>query len=215
MTAPDAPGRRVRKRRQTQDHLAKTAARLFEVHGFDEVTMEQIAIDADVAKGTLYNYFPVKEAVLAHWIHLQLASDMAHLSADMDPNAGFEDAIDRILDASADWCERHRIYLLPYLRFRFMEIEIATPKSNDADADAGDMIGAFEWLIRKSQQAGRLCSDLGAEHLATMFHHLYLAALLRWLNVPNLVLREEFAAAVRIFVEGTARRASKSTMHKG
>lgn len=213
MTAPDAPGRRVRKRRQTQDHLAKTAVRLFEAYGFDEVTMEQIALDADVAKGTLYNYFPVKEAVLAHWIHMQLASDMAHLSADMDPNAGFEDAIAHILNASADWCEQHRVYLLPYLRFRFMEIEIAAPKSDDADA--GDMIGAFEWLIRKSQEAGQMRNDLGAGHLATMFHHLYLAALLRWLNVPNLILRDEFAAAVRIFIEGTASRSSKFTKRKG
>jgi AcrR family transcriptional regulator len=42
-----------------------TAMRLFRRHGFDAVTMEQIAEAADIAKGTLYDYFPVKEAILS------------------------------------------------------------------------------------------------------------------------------------------------------
>lgn len=36
-------GRRQRKREQTANHLAATAFRLFEAHGYDSVAMEQIA----------------------------------------------------------------------------------------------------------------------------------------------------------------------------
>lgn len=208
MTAPDAPNRRDRKRRRTQDHLANTAERLFKAHGFDEVTMEQIAVAADVARGTLYNHFPVKEAALAHWIHMQLAHDMQHIAAEIDPQAGFVESISHILEASANWCQRHRDYLLPYLRFRFMEIGSTADKQDDADA--GDMIGAFTWLILKSQEAGQMRTDISAAHLATMFHHLYLAALLRWLHEPGLSLGEEFNAAVRLFVEGAAPRVAKN-----
>ncbi len=46
------------------------------MHGYESVTMEQIAAAADVARGTLYNHFPFKEAVLAYWIHGQLAKDL-------------------------------------------------------------------------------------------------------------------------------------------
>ena len=43
------PGRRERKRAQTLDHLAAVAFALFEEHGYDAVTMEQIAVASDVA----------------------------------------------------------------------------------------------------------------------------------------------------------------------
>lgn len=208
MTAPTAPHRRERKRRRTQDHLADTAARLFEAHGFDAVTMEQIAVAADVARGTLYNHFPVKEAVLAHWIHLQLAQDMQHLAVAIDPRAGFVPNLSLILDASAHWCERHRDVLKPYLRFRMLE----SLADRQAQAEADDMIGAYAGLILASQQAGLMRKDLSAAHLATLFHHLYLAALLRWLNEPGLSLREEFNAAVRLFVEGASAHVAKASL---
>jgi phosphohistidine swiveling domain-containing protein len=74
-------GRRERKRQQTMNHLADTAWQLFETHGFETVTMETIAETADVAKGTLYNYFPVKEALLRHHLHRELADRMPKILA--------------------------------------------------------------------------------------------------------------------------------------
>ena len=43
------PGRRARKRARMLDLLTGTAARLFEQQGYEAVTMEQIAAEADVA----------------------------------------------------------------------------------------------------------------------------------------------------------------------
>ena len=40
----------------------------FKTRGFEATTMEQIAADADIAKGTLYNYFPVKEAIIDEYM---------------------------------------------------------------------------------------------------------------------------------------------------
>lgn len=62
MLASKSLSRRDRKRLQTLNHLASAAMRLFERDGFKAVTMERIAAEADVAKGTLYNHFPTKEA---------------------------------------------------------------------------------------------------------------------------------------------------------
>jgi AcrR family transcriptional regulator len=201
MMVPSASGRRDRKRSQTQDHLARTAERLFGAQGFAAVTMEQIAAEADVAKGTLYNHFPTKEAVLAHWIHMELAGDLEQLAGAIGPCMTFAEGIGPILGASADWCERHRDYLPPYLCFRFQEIGAAAGSS---DGDARDMTYAFSWLMRNSQAAGEMRVDLDAEHLALMFHHLHFSALLRWMERPGLGLREEFAQAVRVFMEGAA-----------
>ncbi|MDX9872751.1 MAG: TetR/AcrR family transcriptional regulator [Clostridia bacterium] len=59
-----AKSRTERKKEENKKRIILTAMELFKRQGFDQTTMEQIAGQADVCKGTLYNYFPVKEAIL-------------------------------------------------------------------------------------------------------------------------------------------------------
>jgi AcrR family transcriptional regulator len=175
--------------------------------------MEQLAAAADVAKGTLYSHFPVKEAVLAHWIHLQLEHDLARLLPVAQADAHFKRGMQRILDASAAWHQRHRAYLLPYLRYRFLSIGQPVNDENDARAD---LVRAFAALIEAAQKSGELRDTQPAARLALFFHFLYLAALMRWLTTPRTALREEFAAALDLFIKGSSRpvaarkRSSKS-----
>ena len=56
--------RRERKKQKTARKIAATALRLFVKRGFDEVTMSEIAEAADVARGTLFSYFPTKESLV-------------------------------------------------------------------------------------------------------------------------------------------------------
>ena len=42
---------------------------LFAEHGFDAVTVDQVAAAADVAKKTVFNYFPTKEDLVFEYVH--------------------------------------------------------------------------------------------------------------------------------------------------
>jgi AcrR family transcriptional regulator len=56
--------RRERKKDETRERIVSAAIRLFTQKGFESTTVDEIAEAADVAKGTFFNYFPRKEAVL-------------------------------------------------------------------------------------------------------------------------------------------------------
>lgn len=61
--------RRERKKEATRINIMKTAIKLFEQQGFEQTTMNQISDEADAALGTLYNYFPSKEAIVGFYVN--------------------------------------------------------------------------------------------------------------------------------------------------
>ncbi|MEU9503857.1 TetR family transcriptional regulator [Streptomyces sp. NPDC048196] len=56
-------GLRERKKAQTRQRIAAVAWRLFAERGFEAVTVNEIAEAAEVAKATLFAYFPTKESL--------------------------------------------------------------------------------------------------------------------------------------------------------
>lgn len=53
--------RRAQKKAQTRELIRSTAHRMFAQHGFDAVTIADIARECDVAVQTVFNHFPTKE----------------------------------------------------------------------------------------------------------------------------------------------------------
>jgi AcrR family transcriptional regulator len=59
-------GLRARKKARTHDAIADAAITLFLAHGFDKVSVSDIAAAAEVSKPTLFRYFPTKEDLVLH-----------------------------------------------------------------------------------------------------------------------------------------------------
>ncbi len=57
-------GLRERKRLERRHQILEAAAEIFHRRSFDGTRIEQIAEEADVSVGTVYNYFPTKDALL-------------------------------------------------------------------------------------------------------------------------------------------------------
>src|SRR5580704_9455707 len=75
MTAVES--RRERKKMLVRSQILSTAIKLFSHSGLEAVTIDEIAVAADVGKGTVYNYFATKEDIVVAF--------MADLEASMAP----------------------------------------------------------------------------------------------------------------------------------
>ncbi|GLZ14144.1 TetR family transcriptional regulator [Actinomadura sp. NBRC 104425] len=83
-------GLRERKKEQTRRRIAEVALRLFTERGFDAVTVNEIAEAAEVAKATLFAYFPTKESLALHGVG---GDPLAEIVARRPPGQTFLEAL--------------------------------------------------------------------------------------------------------------------------
>jgi AcrR family transcriptional regulator len=59
---------RDKKKIETRKSIFEIAGRLFKEKGYDNTTVDEITKEAGIGKGTFFNYFPTKEALLQDFI---------------------------------------------------------------------------------------------------------------------------------------------------
>lgn len=198
-----AGGRRQRKREQTASHLAATAFRLFETHGYDMVAMELIADEADVAKATLYNYFPVKEALLAHCFREDIAAGMVERAATLSACKTFEARMNYLLCESAAWHTARKAYLPHYLRYLTSQARYGEETSCEGNADSGSR-QILTLMFEAAQQSGEVDTRQTAAQIAWSFEYLLFGAVAAWLTDPSVDLTKRFLAAFDLAMHGMA-----------
>lgn len=90
------PTLRERKKRQTNEKIIAAAKHLFTANGFDKTTIDDIAADAEVGVGTLYNYYANKYELLLAVVE-EIVSDSME-QADTIIATPYEDPIEQLVD---------------------------------------------------------------------------------------------------------------------
>jgi AcrR family transcriptional regulator len=84
--------------RKTVQALLEAAARVLKQHGYAAATTNRIAETAGASVGTLYEYFPNKEAIYEALIQQEIEGIGAAIqSVDIDPDAPLRDTLARVL----------------------------------------------------------------------------------------------------------------------
>lgn len=210
------PNRRNRKRERTASHLSATAFELFEARGYEAVSMEQIAEAADVAKATLYNYFPVKEALIAHRFREDIAAGMAERAPALAAHHAFDARMRYLLRESAAWHAARKAYLPHYLRFLTSQacygdesLREKAPREKIAESGSRQILTL---MFQAAQQSGEVDTRQTAAQLAWSFEYLLFGAVAAWLaetstnpgTDPDTDLTARFLAAFDLLMHGVA-----------
>jgi AcrR family transcriptional regulator len=115
------PGLRARKKQRTRRTIEQAALDLFDAHGFEGTTIDDIAAAADIAPRTFFHYFPSKEDVVLADYTIRLEQIVAALKASPTDQPPWPALRDAFLTVAADY-ETEREQLLR--RFRIIQ---ATP----------------------------------------------------------------------------------------
>ncbi len=89
---PDSQHRVGRRRSTSWDHISNVAIDLFAARGFDDVSVDDVAEAAGIARRTLFRYYPSKNALPWGDFEAHL-SRMRDLLADLDPDVPIGDAL--------------------------------------------------------------------------------------------------------------------------
>lgn len=74
------------QKQRTRERILETALKLFRTQGYDGTTTRDIAQAADIATGTLFNYFTTKEAIVTALVEEALEKGI--VAADVEPRSG-------------------------------------------------------------------------------------------------------------------------------
>ena len=89
---PDSQHRVGRRRSTSWEHISNVAIDLFAARGFDDVSVDDVAEAAGIARRTLFRYYPSKNALPWGDFEAQLAL-MRDLLVDLDPDVGIDTAL--------------------------------------------------------------------------------------------------------------------------
>ena len=166
----ETTGRMERKREETRRKVVSAASTLFKLHGLDGTTMEQIAEEADIAKGTLYHYFPVKEAILDAFIQQSFEEKNAERIQQLHSLADTRARVAFLLSDLMQGVQRQKVIFERYFIYRIQQM-ISLQR---AENTASGFSAMGEELIRLGLKSGELRADLPVELLEGLFEFVFI-----------------------------------------
>jgi AcrR family transcriptional regulator len=200
-TQVSSGGRLSRKKEKRTKNIINTAVTLFREQGIDATTMEQIAEEADVAKGTLYNYFPVKEAIISAYIQRSFAVKNKARLARIQELPDTRSRMEYVFGELVEGVQQQPDLFTRYLVYRTQTI---VSVSQDDDAPSGIHRLALR-IIELGQQNGEIRTDLPVYVLKDLFEFAFIEVVKQLAkDSETITVPDAVKGCVDIFINGAA-----------
>ena len=184
--------RRERKKRETHEKIFSNAMQLFRLQGFNATSVEQITQHADVGKGTFYNYFSTKEAVIVEFSRRTWQELVS--KGRQKPTLSTRQRVELLLK---DWAE-----------FMIKDREIAWVTIRNREGSDYDMSLHYALLaiLTVGQQNSEISRDFDPAFLAESLEGMMIQHFIRWFVSGVGDLQEEVNDALSVFFDGLSEK---------
>jgi TetR/AcrR family transcriptional regulator of autoinduction and epiphytic fitness len=186
------------RRRQTRAAILDAARELFERDGYDGASVDAIVARADVAKGTFYQHFDSKIAVVLALARDELAQAAPRVLADLEGGRDPLDLLNEHLREQCGWFERHRALTIPLIEYGMRLAGTPPPR-----APGSSTRGMFEAYLAHAQARGTIRRDYPPAELAAVLSGLSSQVVYTWASQPdNQPLWPRMGRMCQLFLEG-------------
>lgn len=166
--------RRERQKADRRRRIYEAAMSLFGEKGFEQTTVQEITDRADVGKGTFFNYFPSKDAILLYYQE-QLLEELTR-AVEAFPGESPAEKLRYLFSYSVSQCRREGRLFISLLRECF-----SRPVLIEADKQTQtDITERINELIGAAVAAGDFRKDLDIELASQLVADIWVATWIDW-----------------------------------
>jgi AcrR family transcriptional regulator len=190
-----------RKKEITRNKVISTAIELFTQYGLDAVTMEQIADTADIAKGTLYNYFPAKEIIINAYIQKSFSDNKEERMAQFKTLPDTRTRLTWLITLLVEGVNRQKQIFETFMVYRMKNVTSFHPIQ---EAEASGLTQLIQEIITLGINAKELRSDLPRDILEGLVEYTLIEAIKpMYIQSNSFDPHQRIDHCVNLFLNGT------------
>ena len=194
---------REKKKIETKNKIFEVSGRLFKEKGFENTTVDEITREAGIAKGTFFNYFPTKEALLLYFGEQKEELIYGLIENETMKNIPAKEKIKNILICLAESCEKDKelTKLLIFEHTRHMEHSCM---GQDECKNSLYRLTKFVYgLLEEGVQNGDVKNSLDIKMAADIITGIHLYSLIVWLKSEGeMSFSDDISAKIDMLFEG-------------
>ena len=199
--------RRARRKEQTLRRIEEAGWRLFTTRGYEATSTREIADAADIAAGTLFNYFPEKRSLLIHLMQRQI-DEATHGAFDTITGSSLEQQLTHVFDMLIQrYASERRLSRVFVKELLFTDGE----QRAESAAWTFELVMRIAGLIRAAQRRGELDPAVDPMEAAQQLFSAHYFGLVTWLGgtIPSRAAhQEQVRASLRLLLRGLRRSAA-------
>lgn len=201
---------RQQKKEQTKERIISEALELFKTQGFKQTSVDSITLKAQIAKGTFFNYFSTKEALLIDLQNQKINSAFSFIHSTHIQTLPFLTQMEHLLQ-----------YLLSYFdvdplvtRQAFLTHHTGQNQGEKEEEEVS-IVELFFTVIDRGQIRGEIREDIGTIILAECCYGLFISSLysLRHTSQKEALI-EDISKKIVISFEGFSNQKGRNQMKR-
>jgi len=135
------------------EEVLQSAANIFFAKGFHATTIEDVASDVGMLKGSLYYYIKSKDDLLFRLLLAGIEDGDSHIAGHIDPAGDPVEQLERAIRAQIDYIIEHRV---PFGLFLHEFDSLSGKRQHKLISVMSRYNNRFVELVRKGQEQGKL-----------------------------------------------------------